>query len=132
MVRVNSYSKLKCPRCVKTLSIVPDDCDTKNNLIVGYCYDQSHPRLKIRTVSKLRMKMNQPMDVNFSMSGLHCIFCGGQLWMDENKSHNAGHRYTGDCKVCKIGVQYLGKSVKGIITYDEILRVKVIKTNRFD
>lgn len=109
------------------MSLVDDECVKPKSLFVGYCYDQSHPRLKIKFVEKLRMQNNVENGESYSMEGLLCVFCGGKLWFNKYDSHVAGNRLAYDCPVCKVGLEYLGKLVKDCITYDEIIRVKVGK-----
>lgn len=124
-----SLSGCKCPRCKKKLSIVHDECDMKNGIIVGYCYNPIHPRLKIKTVNIKQFRTNSKNN-KCSMKNLKCIICGGKLWPDMNQSSVNEAIMSYDCPVCKTGLRYLGKTAQNIITYDEIIRVLFV-TYRF-
>jgi hypothetical protein len=126
-----SFSNCKCPRCQKDLSIELDECDLKNYFYTGFCYDSSHPRLKIKTLPRLRMENKSHHDEKYSMSGLTCIFCGGKMWFNKFKSHVAGNLVANDCPQCKIGLLYLGKLVNTSVTHEEIMRIK-ITTPRYE
>lgn len=127
-----SLSHCKCPRCRKLLRIAFDEIDVKNMVFSGYCYDESHKRLKIKFSDRLRMQKNEIHDEKYSMADLRCILCGGKMWFNKFKSFVTGNRNAYDCPVCKIGLEYQGKLVKDCPTYDEIIRVKVGKSRYYN
>ena len=122
-----SLSGCKCPRCKKKLSIVHDECDMKNGIIVGYCYNPAHPRLKIKTVNIKQFRTNSK-NHQCSMEGLRCILCGGKMWQRKNESSVTESIMAYDCPVCKIGLRYLGKVAQNTITYDEIIRILFVES----
>lgn len=99
----------------------------KNGIIAGYCYNPSHNRLKVKTVSIKQFRTNSNNNT-CSMERLRCIICGGKMWQRKNESSVTESMMTYDCPACKIGVKYLGKSAKNTITYDEIIRVLFVES----
>lgn len=95
----------------------------KKGIIVGYCYDGSHPRLKIKTVVRFR---DTTKGIKCEMEKLTCIICGGKVWFDKENAFVAGGATAYDCPECKIGLRYLGRKVENCITYDEIIRVMIV------
>ena len=121
-----SLSGCKCPRCRNKLSIVHDECDMKNGIIAGYCYNQEHLRLKVKTVSIKQFRTNSK-NHTCSMENLKCILCGGRLSVIRNKSSVNDSLMAYDCLKCKVGLRYLGKTSENTITYDQIIRVLFVK-----
>ena len=121
------FSKLKCPRCQDLLNIVLDECVTSKHLIVGYCYNTKHRKLKVRIVAKMRMQKEEKIEEPYSMADLGCIFCGKKdMWFKKKMSHVAGNKLVKECMNCKIGIEYLGKIVKDCLPYEEIIRIRIV------
>lgn len=125
-----SLSGCRCPRCRRKLSIVHDECDMKNGIIVGYCYNQEHPRLKIKTVKIKQFRTNSKNHA-CSMKNLYCVICGGKMWADKRNSSVTESITAYDCPVCKIGLRYMGKVVNSI-TYEEIIRILLRESERYE
>lgn len=98
----------------------------KNGIIAGYCYNQVHPRLKVKTVKIKQFRTNSNNNT-CSMRGLGCIICGGKMWPAMHESSVTESIMTYDCPKCKIRLRYLGKTAPNIVTYDEIIRVLVME-----
>lgn len=127
-------SRVKCIRCGKKTELAKTESRLKDGVLVVYCYNQKHRKIKMRVVfgkniprvvRKDRLKKTKEYEEEFSLKNLRCV-CGHKIQFDRFGSYQAGGRIQGYCfnnMIHRITLQVLGKLVKDEPTCDEFFEI---------
>lgn len=130
-VKIN---RVKCVRCGKKTQLAKTESKLKDGVLVVYCYNPKHRRVKIRVVSGKnipriirndRMKKVSEYEEEFSLKNLRCP-CGAKIQFDRFGSYQAGGRIQGYCfnnDVHRISLLVLGKLLKDEPTCEEFFEI---------
>lgn len=98
--------KPKCPRCGLNTLVSRVESDHTNGVLISYCFNKSHPRIRIRTITEKniprrirndRMKKLSEYEIEFKMQNIKCVGCGKTLWYSNNNSYPVAGKIVGNC-----------------------------------
>lgn len=103
---MSRIKKPKCPRCGFNTLVSRVESDQTNGVLVSYCFNNSHPRIRIRTITEKnvprrirndRMKKLRDYNTSFNMQNIKCVGCGKVLDFSSNGSYQTAGKIIGHC-----------------------------------